>query len=421
MCRFTANKGIVMFENLACVFVNPNNFLSYNDKVAGLFSDFRVTANAAIHREEGRKLTDQEIEKLLQAVELMGIEVEERSPTDEEEKLINDIQVYHPEVKYIIKSIRSSKVEARRGRNVRRSYRQKEKKEEQRREEQSQRDRKPRKISDREKKIRKEKVDEQRKLREEKYYKEQDDPDKFGPIKREPEDRQELYDQLKGKEDNEYDGWKGFLLNTFDFLKNPELSKSERLALRRGKKSIIRDLRRNYRAMEKIEKQLEENFGLIDFLDLSLSRGDLNPGTMAAFTELIRRDPELIESLDLPDINEDMEFIERREKLKQTLKDTSNAAIVIDLDKFAKIADIEDMFTENSTELVEYLKDKFDEHRISTEKLEMLIDEEQEKRGKRIVSIVGPLYDVSLLKVEFDLKNKDMHNKDFWDKVKKVS
>ena len=444
-----------MFDDMVCVFINPHDFLTYNDKIAGLFSDYRLTANAAIHREDGRKLTDQEIEKLLQVVERMGISIEERSPTSEEERILDDIQVYHPEVKYIIKSY---KVEAVRGRKRQRKKEVKKEQERVRqqdkedwetgvwdeeqgteqsntrkkqkltpseeralRERQSEDDKRRSKrdkkvdVSEREKEMRRESVEKKRRDRTEKEQ--YDDPDKFGPKKMEPEERQELYDSLKrGNSENEYSGWKGKLFQLYDFFKNPEMSNEERLALRRGKDKIVRDLRRDYKAMKTIEKQLEENYGLIDYLGVSVDEGMLNRGGLAAFTELIRRDPEIVKSLDLPDIREDMDILERREKMKQSMKKHDDAAIVIDLETLEKnISDIDNKFTDDSENLIEFLKDEFHSKRIKTDQLEIFIDEQQENRGGRVVSIIGPLLEVGKVKVEYDIKNNDMHNKDFWD------
>ena len=71
---------------------------------------YRVTGNAGVHLEESRRLTDDEIEKVLLQVEKLGEEIEERPPNDDESEIIHRIQTLHPEVRYIIQSFH--KVEA---------------------------------------------------------------------------------------------------------------------------------------------------------------------------------------------------------------------------------------------------------------------------------------------------------------------
>jgi hypothetical protein len=441
---FTVYKGLVMFNNLACVFISPHDFLSYNDKVAGLFSDYRMTANAAIHREEGRKLTDKEIERLLKAVERMGVSVEERPPSNDEEDLIKDIQVYHPEVKYIIKSF---KVEAVRGRKRQRKKETKKERERVRRqdkkdweegtwdddeersetrEEKFQRmsdraarqskDTKKKKVSDREKEIRREEVEKKRAKRSEQY----EDPDKFGPEKMEPGERQDLYKELKqaDKGEKEYEGWQGFLMNMFDFVKNPELSKTQRLALRRNKKRVLRDLRKNYRNFEKIEKQLNENAGLVEYLNQGLKKDMFDPSSMAAFTELIRRDPEIVKALDIPDIRKDEKFMVKQEKIERAIKQHGNAGLVMDLEFFKdQLSDLNEEISldTESGKISRALKKLFKDINVETKNIEILVDEDIDRMGERVVTIAGPVVPISQVKVDYDIKLNDLHNKNFWD------
>ena len=434
-----------MFRNLACVFVGPNEFLSYNNRVAGLFSDFRATANAAIDREEGRKLTDKEIEKLLHYVEVMDQEVEDRPPTAEENRLIDEIQQLYPEVRYIVKSLY---VTAARGRKRQRKKETKKEQERVRKQDREDYERgdeeaeraqeekrqritdkakkqaqrpefqKKKKVSDREKQIRREEVEKKRAAREgQEGY---EDPDKFGPKKMEPEERGEIYKQLKeaDKGEKEYEGWKGMLMNVFDFISNPELSKTQRLALRRNKKRVLRDLRKNYRAFEKIEKQLNENAGLVEYLNQNLEKGILNPGTMAAFTELLKRDPEIIKALDIPDTPEDMDFFDRKEVIRKAIKKHDDAAIVVDLDLWdGRVADLGSM-GEDSDKIAENLKEQFEDERIDTKNIEVFVDEDTTKEGERVVTVTGPMVEISRLKAAYKIKLSEMHNKSFWEPKK---
>lgn len=371
-----------MFENLACVFVGPNEFLSYNSKVAAIFSDFRVTANAGIHLEESRKLSEEEIEELLLAVEKLET-VDERAPTEHENKLIDDIQVHYPEVKYVIKSFFKAEGANRKQRKA-----------------------KKKKANERQKEAKKRK---KREAVEEPVAKE--------PVAKEPV-AEDPYTTLKSaKTKNEYSGWKGFLANMYDFFTEPSLSKSQRLALRRNKKRMVQDLRRNYRSMQKIEKQLEENYGLIEFLDVSLDKGEINHGNMAAFTELIRRDPEILDVLDIPDISTDLDFFERQEAMEKAMRKYKNAAIQVDLGIFeTTIDDIEDYYKKPSDEVEEYVLNEIKLRGIDTSKLEVFVDQDKENLSDRIITVTGPMTPVTKVKVEFNIQNKDMHNKSFWEK-----
>ena len=58
-------------KDMKCVFIGDYDFLAYNDKVAGLFNNYSASCNVAIHQVEKRKLTDEEIEQLLEKVDFL--------------------------------------------------------------------------------------------------------------------------------------------------------------------------------------------------------------------------------------------------------------------------------------------------------------------------------------------------------------
>lgn len=387
-----------MFKNLTCIFISPNDFLSYNDAVAGLFSDFRMTANAGIHRQEDRMLSEEEIHELLEAVERLE-EIEERVPTEEELRLIDDIQVFHPEVRYIVKSVAL----AARGRK--RLKKKKEKKRLTREEEE--RKAEQRKVTDEEKQRRKEELEQNKRVQE-----------KEAQEKKRTQD--DLYKQLRSADrgEKEYEGWQGMLMNMFDFFSNPELSKTQRLALRRNKQRLLKDLRKNYRNFKKIEKQLNENRGLVEYLDKSVDEGVLDTGSLAAFTELIRRDPDLVKLIDLPTISKDAGYKERNEIIKKFLKNNKDPSIQVDLGNLKTVKDIEDFFEEPSEKVEDYLFDALQDEDVKVNDINIYVEDKLDQKGKRVVVIEGPLLEVSRAKINLKLPTKDLYNKSFWDRKK---
>jgi hypothetical protein len=208
----------------------------------------------------------------------------------------------------------------------------------------------------------------------------------------------------------------------FDFFANPELSKSQRLAIRRNQKRLLKDLRRNYRNFQKIEKQLNENRGLVEYLDKSIEEGILDAGTLAAFTELISRDPEIIKNLDLPDIDEDDDFLTRRATIEKIMKKHKEASLQLDLEKLEpkvkKAEDLEELYDKPSDEVSEYLIDEFHNNNIDTSKMKIFVDENTENLGGRIIVVVGPLLEISRVQIYYDLSTSDLYNKNFWERKK---
>ena len=95
-----------LINDIKCVFIGDYDFLAYNDKVAGLFNNYSSSTSVAIHQVEKRKLTDEEIEELLEKVDFLDEdEIEDRRPNLKERNLIDDIQVYYPEIRYIVKAL----------------------------------------------------------------------------------------------------------------------------------------------------------------------------------------------------------------------------------------------------------------------------------------------------------------------------
>ena len=93
-----------------------SEFLIYTEDMAGLFSDFRSTANHGIHIKENRKLTESEVEDLLQAAEENSEDSEDSDTilqkSSENEHVFNildKIIKMYPEVKYLVHGLKKSK------------------------------------------------------------------------------------------------------------------------------------------------------------------------------------------------------------------------------------------------------------------------------------------------------------------------
>lgn len=261
-----------MFGDLVCVFLGPNEFLSYNSKIAALCSDYRVTANVGIHFDESRKLTDEEIEMILEKIAQME-GLEERGPTEEESVIIERIKTFHPEVRYIIESFHPQVVVAKEG------------------------------------------------------------------------------------------GWKDVLFNMFDFLKNPEMSKEERQAMREEIKEeraeILKLYQKNKKNFEKLDKVFKENQAVIDYMNEMVDSGKLDATSMTAFTELVTKNPDFLKDLNIP---------RTREKAKKHAKGTPEGRFDI-MDFYNKIPDLQEWVEQAQetddekfkTEVVEELVNTFEE------------------------------------------------------------
>jgi len=256
-----------MFKDLVCVFVGPNDFLSYNGKIAALCSDYRVTANAGVHLKEARPLTDEEIEKLLLQIEKLGEKVEDRPPNDAENFLIEQIQRFHPEVRYIINSFHSV-VEAKDdkvGPGYKVKYKDKQKEPE------------PKKA----------------------------DPQEEKTKKLSKEAGKKAADQAKNKNKKKKDD---ILMRMFDFFTQPGLDAEERQQrrdiLKEERTELLKLYKENKRYLEKMDKQIEDNPGLMDYIELMVDQDQLDPGSMGAFTELITKNPEFLKKLDIPDTHD---------------------------------------------------------------------------------------------------------------------
>ena len=93
-----------MFNNLKIVLISSNEMLVYNNIVAGLFNDYRVTSDSAIHQLENRKLDENEIDEFIE--QLSSVEECDDASSDEIIDIMNKITKICPEVRYVIHGLK---------------------------------------------------------------------------------------------------------------------------------------------------------------------------------------------------------------------------------------------------------------------------------------------------------------------------
>ena len=243
-----------MFKDMVCVFVGPNDFLSYNNTVAALCSDYRITGNAGVHLKDSRKLTDDEIEKLLLQVERLGEGIDERPPTEDENDIIHRIQTLHPEVRYIIQSFHKVEAADKEGPGYKVKYKDTPKKEA---------------------------------------------PKKEAPKKEAPKEAKK--EKAPSKEKGP--GWTGILMDLFELYLDPTLSKEERQLMREEqadeRKELIKLYKKNKAEFEKLDKVFKENTDLYDYIGEMVDADQIDAASLSAFTTLVTKNPDLLDSLNI--------------------------------------------------------------------------------------------------------------------------
>ena len=292
-----------MFHNLKIHFIGDNEILAYNDVVAAIFNDYRITSNNGVHLLEERKLTDDEMDKLLE--NLHDKKAEDGDGADEQiADILSKITKICPEVKYMIHGLRVSL--ARTPQRIEK----KQKKFEQRKDEKQKRkeeQRKSREIKEEEPESKPEPEPEKKPIDVD-YGGKAKDRDKESQDKRYEEEEKMKQDLLakekedkEGKEEEEpgkfskvgkpkYTGFLGLLYNMFKAIPDPQ-NKAEREALQKK-------LRQNWATYKKNEKFLKENKQLVEMLEDKIEKKQIDPDSIAIMNEIIARDPTIVKEFD---------------------------------------------------------------------------------------------------------------------------
>ena len=299
-----------MFNNLRFTFIN-NEILAYNDKVVGLFSTYRTTANHAIHQLENRKLTTAEIDEFLEKLD--EDDLEEANDLDQAKEMLDKIVKFYPESKYIVHGLRAILAAKRTPREVRKDQKvlkekmaKKEAKDEQRR-----------KREGREKPVPKPKKEKQEQPAEPKVTpeiketKETKETKEAKPIEDERPLSKVGKTGLKGGETG-FKGFKNILFNIFKSLEDP--------TRKNDREELQKRIRKNWPAYKKNEKILNENKELMEALQDRIEEKDISPESILLMNELIARDPSFAKELDL-DEQKPESFEIPIEKLQEKFRD----------------------------------------------------------------------------------------------------
>lgn len=348
-----------MFNNLKMYLVNSNDALVYNDAVAGLFSDYRITSNSGVHLIEDRKLTDNEMDKFLDHMDSEDIEDESDTEPQDIQEMLHKIVKYHPEVKYAIHGFNIAlaatpqRIEKKKQKMIDRKAAKQKKKEEQRKsreikeepvEEKPKKEvtpidvdygkEEPKETSEepavtekpkaKEKKIKPIDVDYGNKDEKKSEESEESEPsekekanqekiarEKEGERKRLEEEekmKQDRQDKEKQPEDEALDPGEGGKYSKvgkepkFDGFLGLMFKMFKGLAdpkKKADKEELRRKLKRDYATYKKNEKFLKENTELIDMLNEKIAKKEFDLDSISILNEIISRDPSIVDELGL--------------------------------------------------------------------------------------------------------------------------
>lgn len=317
---------------MRCLNIEHDEFLVYDDKVAGFFNTYRSTGDKGIHRVENRKLSDEEIEKLKENID--DIDDIDLDMNEEDYDVINNIVKFYPEVRYFIHGLNI--VEAKKPKRI-------VKKQEKRKKEE----------------LEKAKKEEPQGVKIETMPEEKRDPElerqlkEVDEKKKAEDDRQKNLEKSEkklsevGKKENPYGGFKGLLFDMFKKFEDPK-TKAE-------KDRRLKEIREGWKFYEKNKKLLEQNTELVNSLHSLLQEGELTPQTVALMNELVARDKTWVKQIDFeterpPTISlpldkfksfiKDGTEIEVENQLKDLFKEEQIANIKLKVDPNKKLVNV---------------------------------------------------------------------------------
>ena len=349
-----------MFKNLKLVNIGSNEFLAYNDTVAGIFSDYRTTSNSAIHQIENRKLTEAEIDQFLGEIDNLD-DTEEQIPEEETENILGKIIKLCPEVKYIIHGIRTALAAGKRKQTPEeRAEWAKQQKQERLKQQKSTK-----------KKIKKsEKVKKDRGAEDEKkrYEQEEEQKRKWEEEKKEKEDKEESEktekeggEKDKRKDSSPYTGFKGMLFNMYQNVfvdkMDPE-NKAEREALQSR-------LKRDWDMYQKNKKLFKDNDKLMQELSSAIENGTMSPETIALINEAAAKNPDALKNVDFSHDPKELQEVYLIDLVK--------------LDEFKKV----DAKETDKRKLEKSLKDAMNKEKVDIKKI-VITDKKDVEHGRLI-------------------------------------
>jgi hypothetical protein len=340
----------IRLKKMRCLNIGHDEFLVYDENVAGFFNTYRQTGNKGIHRVENRKLSDEEIENLKDGLD--DIDDINLDPNEEDYDVINNIVKFYPEVRYFIHGL--NVVEAKKPKRIVKK----------------QEKAKQKKLEEEAKKAKK--VTPETEKRDPALQKQLDDAEKN---KKAEEDRkQKLEKSEKGlsetgkKDKNKFTGFKGLLFDMFKGFEDPK-TKAE-------KDKKLKEIREGWKFYEKNKKLLEQNAELVNSLHSLLDAGELTPQSIALMNELVARDKGWVKHLDV--------------------EADRPPTISLPLDKFKNYVD-----KDSQIDMANQLKDLFEEEKIGNVKLKV-------DSTKNTVDVTTDWNNAMKIIKTFNIKTKDL-------------
>lgn len=237
------------------VSIGNNEFLIYNDQIAGFFCDFRSNANHAVHRIENRKLTDEEIQDLLESLLNIGEDID-LNTKEEDFRVLEHIATYYPEMRYFVHGIPTYH--------------------------QAIAEETVKEQNDRLRQLQKEKDD----ARKERMNKEYEDAAK----KRSQQQKKDSQVKLGKDGQEKFGGFKGLLFDMLKAFKDPK-TKHE-------KERLKKELKEEWKRYKSNQKILDQNRELVDDMRIQLEKGKVTPESISLMNDLIAKDPFWVKQLD---------------------------------------------------------------------------------------------------------------------------
>ena len=305
-----------MFNNLKIVLISSNEMLVYNNIVAGLFNDYRVTSDSAIHQLENRKLDENEIDEFIE--QLSSVEECDDASSDEIIDIMNKITKICPEVRYVIHGLKmalaATPEQMRKKRLAKKEKRKQVKKEratdKATRKEPTTEDITKERVKKTEEEKRKKSVEKEEsseKTRKEEEQKKIDNEKgdgeevKEGEEGKEEKEKKEKIEEEKTtlkkdtKTNNPFTGFKGLMFDMFNVFLTEDPEK------KKNKEKLQRQLRKEWSAYKKNEKLFEKNEKLIEQLMEGRESGEITPESVSLLNEFLAENPEFIKEIDLSD------------------------------------------------------------------------------------------------------------------------
>lgn len=200
-----------------------------------------------------------------------------------------------------------------------------------------------------------------------------------------------------GLEDvKESSGLKKMVFDFFEsFIRDPDKAKE-------GKR-LKEKLMKEWKGVKELEKRVQEDKPLRDFLMVSLDEGVIGPDQLTVLDELIRRDPSWLKEIDIPDVDDDDDKVST-DKLKKKLKE--DPILSLKISAFSKILDDEDVAMEKKD--LEKLLGELLRGELPHLEIDIEIEGDPADGFNRKVRLLGELGDIIRIANKYKIKTTDL-------------